>query len=119
VKKPRAESRRRGGQDLDSFLRKSHREHYILKLFVTGSTPRSLQAITQVKAICEEELAGRYTLQVIDVHQEPHLAEKDQIVALPTLLKTLPAPLRKVLGSFSEREKILAVLGVPSKRSPK
>jgi circadian clock protein KaiB len=119
VKSSRAKGRRRGSPDLDSILLKSRREHYILKLFVTGSTPRSLQAITQVKAICEEELTGRYTLEVIDVHQEPHLAEKDQIVALPTLLKTLPAPLRKVLGSFSEREKILAVLGVPSKRTRK
>ena len=119
MKKPRSKSRRQGNQDLDSLLRKSHREHYILKLFVTGSTPRSLQAITQVKAICEEELAGRYTLEVIDVHQEPHLAEKDQIIALPTLLKTLPIPLRKVLGSFSEKEKILAVLGVSPKRASK
>ena len=119
MKKPRSEIHIRGRQDLESLLRKKQREHYILKLFVTGSTPRSLQAITQVKAMCEEELAGRYTLEVIDVHQEPHLAEKDQIVALPTLLKTLPAPLRKVLGNFSEKEKILAVLGVPSKRRPK
>ena len=119
MKKLRSESGRRKGQDLDSLLRKSQREHYVLKLFVTGSTPRSLQAITQVKQICEEALAGRYTLEVIDVHQEPHLAEKDQIIALPTLLKTLPVPLRKVLGSFSEREKVLAVLGVPSKRNPK
>ena len=119
MKKPRSKARRQGNQDLESILRKGRREHYILKLFVTGSTPRSLQAITQVKSFCEDELAGRYTLEVIDVHQEPHLAEKDQIVALPTLRKTLPAPLRKVLGSFSEREKILAVLGVTPKRSPK
>jgi len=119
VKSPRTKGHSRGSSDLETLLRKSRREHYILKLFVTGSTPRSLHAIAQVKALCEEELAGRYTLEVIDVHQEPHLAEKDQIVALPTLLKTLPAPLRKVLGSFSEREKILAVLGVPSKRTPK
>ena len=109
----------RGAKGLESLLRQGSREHYVLKLFVTGSTPRSLQAITQVKQICEEALAGRYTLEVIDVHQEPHLAEKDQIIALPTLLKTLPSPLRRVLGSFSEREKSLAVLGVPPKRSPK
>lgn len=119
MKNPRTKARRRGAQELESALRKQNREHFVLKLFVTGSTPRSLQAITQVKTICEEDLSGRYTLQVIDVHQEPHLAERDQIIALPTLLKTLPAPLRKVLGSFSEKEKILAVLGVPPKRSPK
>ena len=118
MKKARSKARRQGNLNLESILRKGRREHYVLKLFVTGSTPRSLQAITQVKSLCEEELAGRYTLEVIDVHQEPHLAEKDQIVALPTLLKTLPAPLRKVLGNFAEREKILAVLGVPPKRTP-
>jgi len=103
---------------LESLLRKNTREHYVLKLFVTGSTPRSLDAIARVKSICEEEIAGRYTLQVIDVHQEPELAEQDQIIALPTLLKTLPSPLRKILGSFSEREKVLAVLGLPPKGSP-
>jgi len=104
---------------LERALRKSRREHYYLKLFVTGSTPKSLAAITQVKTLCEEELAGRYTLQVIDVHQEPHLAERDQIIALPTLLKTLPMPLRKVLGTFSEKEKVLAVLGVaPQRKAP-
>jgi circadian clock protein KaiB len=119
VKNPRTKAHRRGSRDLESVLRKQSRDHFVLKLFVTGSTPRSLQAITQVKTICEEELAGRYTLEVIDVHQEPHLAEKDQIIALPTLLKTLPVPLRKVLGSFSEKEKILAVLGVSPKRTPK
>ena len=100
---------------LEKALRKKGREHYHLKLFVTGSTPKSLHAIAQVKGICEEELPGQYTLEVIDVHQEPRLAERDQIIALPTLLKTLPLPLRRILGSFSEREKILAVLGVAPK----
>lgn len=100
---------------LEEAFRKKSREHLVLKLFVTGSTPKSREAIARVKAICETELAGQYSLQVIDVHQEPQLAERDQIVALPTLLKVLPAPLRKILGSFSEREKVLAVLGVPPK----
>lgn len=100
---------------LEKALKDSRQEHYQLRLFVTGSTPKSLEAIAHVKAMCEAELAGRYTLQVIDVHQEPHLAEQDQIIALPTLLKALPHPLRKMLGSFSQKEKVLAVLGVPSK----
>ena len=94
-------------------------EQYDLKLFVTGSTPRSLDAIAQIKEICESRLKGRYTLQVIDVHQEPHLAESEQIIALPTLLKKLPPPLRKVLGGFSERERLLAILGLaPAKKQP-
>jgi circadian clock protein KaiB len=90
-----------------------------LKLFVTGSTPRSLEAIAQLKEICETHLKGRYTLEVIDVHQQPHLAEAEQIVALPTLLKKLPPPLRRILGTFSEKERLLAVLGIaPSKKRP-
>lgn len=97
---------------LERVMRKNEREHYVLKLFVTGSTTKSLQAIGEVKNLCEENLGGRYTLDVIDAHQEPHLVEKDQIVALPTLLKTLPLPLRRILGSFSEKERVLAVLGV-------
>jgi len=100
---------------LEKAFRKSGKEHYLLKLYVTGSTPKSLSAIAEVKAICEEELRGRYTLKVIDVHQEPHLAEQDQIIALPTLLKILPTPLRKILGDFSQRERVLAVLGVPGR----
>ena len=92
-------------------------EQYDLRLFVTGSTPRSLEAIAQIKELCETRLKGRYTLQVIDVHQEPHLAEADQIIALPTLLKKLPPPLRKILGGFSEKERLLAILGLaPAKK---
>jgi circadian clock protein KaiB len=92
---------------------------YELKLFVTGSTPRSLEAIARIKAICEAELKGRYTLAVVDVHQQPGLAEADQIIALPTLLKTLPLPLRKIIGSFSEKERLLAILGLaPVEKTP-
>jgi circadian clock protein KaiB len=92
---------------------------YELKLFVTGSTPRSLEAVARIKDVCESELKGRYTLDVIDVHQEPHLAEEEQIIALPTLLKKLPLPLRKILGTFSERDRLLAVLGLaPVKKTP-
>ena len=94
-------------------------EQYDLKLFVTGSTPRSLEAIARIKELCESQLKGRYTLEVIDVHQEPHLAEMEQIIALPTLLKKLPPPLRKVLGGFSEKERLLAILGIaPAKNKP-
>lgn len=87
-------------------------ERYLLRLFVTGSTPRSLDAVVDVKGLCEEHLKGRYTLEVIDVYQDPQRAEDDQIIALPTLVKRLPLPLRKILGSFSDRKRVLDILGV-------
>jgi circadian clock protein KaiB len=80
---------------------------YILRLYVTGKTPNSLRAIASLKEICEEYLQGRYQLQVIDIYQQPALAEGDQIVATPTLIKKLPAPLRRLIGDMSDRERVL------------
>lgn len=81
--------------------------HYVLRLYVTGKTPNSLRAIANLKAICEEHLQGRYDLQVIDVYQQPSLAEGDQIVATPTLIRKLPVPLRRFIGDLSDKEKVL------------
>jgi circadian clock protein KaiB len=92
--------------------RPEHEEPYELKLFITGSTPRSLDAIAQIRRVCDVHLKGRYTLDVIDVHQQPQLAEAEQIIALPTLLRKLPPPLRKFLGGFSQEERLLAILGI-------
>src|SRR5436190_23013640 len=77
---------------------------YMLRLFVTGMTPRSTEAFANIKALCEEKLAGRYELEVIDMYQHPELAKEEQILAAPTLLKTLPAPLRRSIGSLSIRK---------------
>ncbi len=85
---------------------------YELKLFITGSTPKSLDAVAQIRKVCETHLKGRYTLDVIDVHQQPQLAVTEEIIALPTLLRKLPRPLRKILGSFTEEERLLAILGI-------
>lgn len=82
-------------------------ENYILKLYVTGMTPRSSQAIRSIKAICEEHLQGRYSLEVIDIYQQPVLARDEQIVATPTLVKKLPVPLRRFIGDLSNKERIL------------
>lgn len=81
--------------------------HYVLCLYVTGATPRSLRAIENAKRICEEHLKGRYTLDVIDLYEQTTLAKDEQIVAVPTLVKRLPAPLRKLVGDLSDTEKIL------------
>jgi circadian clock protein KaiB len=82
-------------------------EPYLLRLYVTGMTPRSAEAIARIKAICEEHLAGRYDLEVIDIYQHPTLAKGEQIVATPTLIKKLPLPLRRIVGDLSNKERVL------------
>ncbi len=82
-------------------------EHYLLKLYVTGMTPRSQRAIENIKAICEEHLDGRYALEIIDIYQHPGLAEGEQIVAAPTLIKYLPEPLRRIVGDLSHTDRVL------------
>jgi circadian clock protein KaiB len=85
-------------------------ERYILRLYVTGITRNSRQAITNIKKICDEHLQGRYDLEVIDIYQQPTLAKGEQILAAPTLIKKLPLPLRKFIGDMSNTERILVGL---------
>ena len=80
---------------------------YQLRLYVIGQTPNSIRAMDNLKRICEEQLAGQYDLRVVDILKEPQLAEKDKIIATPTLVKDLPPPLRRVIGDLSDREKVL------------
>ena len=85
---------------------------YVLKLYVTGSNPRADLAVMNLRRICEQELAGQYELQIIDVLENPQLAEDEQILATPTLIKQLPPPLRRVIGDLSDTEKVLLGLEV-------
>jgi circadian clock protein KaiB len=94
----------------------ARRQRYVLRLYVTGMTAASSRAIEQVRSICEEHLRGRYELEVIDIHQKPALAKDEQIVAAPTLIKVLPAPLRRFIGDLSKVEKILFGLDLREKR---
>ncbi len=87
-------------------------EHYLLRLFVTGSTPRSVRAIQNIRAICEEKLRGRYDLAVIDIYQHPEQAKPEQIVVTPTLVKQLPLPFRKIIGDLSDKERVLVGLDI-------
>ncbi|HUZ66988.1 MAG TPA: circadian clock KaiB family protein [Beijerinckiaceae bacterium] len=87
-------------------------ERYKLRLFVTGSTPRSTRAIDNMRRICEENLKGRYDLEVIDVYQDPESTRELQIVATPTLVKVLPEPLRRIIGDLSNKERVLAGLNI-------
>jgi circadian clock protein KaiB len=87
-------------------------DRYVLRLFVTGTTPRSLRAIANMHRICEDVLAGRYDLEVIDIYQRPEETRDLQVVATPTLVKVLPEPLRRIIGDLSDREKVLAGLNL-------
>lgn len=84
--------------------------HYKLRLFITGSTPRSTRAIANMRKICEENLRGRYDLEVVDVYQNPDATKELQVIATPTLIKILPEPLRRIIGDLSDQEKVLAGL---------
>jgi len=91
-------------------------ERYVLRLYVTGMTPRSTEAFASIKAICEEHLQGRYDLEVIDIYQHPQLAKDEQIIAVPTLIKKLPPPLRRLIGNLADAERVL--VGLDLRRKP-
>jgi circadian clock protein KaiB len=83
-----------------------------LRLYVAGQTPKSLAALANLKRICEEHLCGQYRIEVIDLMQNPQLAREDQILAIPTLVRKLPEPLRKIIGDLSNKERVLLGLDV-------
>jgi circadian clock protein KaiB len=85
---------------------------YVLKLYVTGTSPRAELAIANLRRICEEDLRGEYALEIIDVLEQPDVAETDRILATPTLIKQLPPPLRRVIGDLSDKDKVLLGLEV-------
>ena len=80
---------------------------FLLRLYVAGQTPKSMAAFVNLKKICEEHLAGRYKIQVIDLLENPRLADGDQILAIPTLVRQLPEPVRKIIGDLSNTERVL------------
>lgn len=90
-------------------------QQYVLRLYVTGLTPRSTQAIDTIKDICEEELQGYYDLEVVDLAKQPELAQEADIVAAPTLIKQLPLPLRRLIGNLSDKERVLKGLDLRPK----
>jgi circadian clock protein KaiB len=83
-----------------------------LRLYVAGQTPKSLAAFANLKKICEEHLAGQYHIEVIDLLKKPQLASGDQILAIPTLVRKLPAPIRKIIGDLSDTERVLVGLNL-------
>ncbi|CAG0959553.1 Circadian clock protein KaiB [Methanosarcinales archaeon] len=103
-------------EEFEESIGKSDEEKYILRLYITGITPKSTRAILNVRKICEENLKGRYELEVIDIYQQPLLAKDQQIIAAPTLIKKLPLPLRRLIGDMSDKERILVGLDLRPKK---
>jgi circadian clock protein KaiB len=87
-------------------------EIWELRLYVAGQTPKSLQAFANLKKICEEHLEGRYRIEIVDLLENPKLARGDQILAIPTLVRKLPPPIRKIIGDLSDTEKVLVGLDI-------
>ena len=91
--------------------------YYELRLYVAGQTPRSLEAFSNLKKICEEHLKGRYSIEVIDLVENPKLARGDQILAIPTLVRKLPEPIRKIIGNLADTERVLIGLDLRPRKS--
>jgi circadian clock protein KaiB len=86
--------------------------HYNLRLYVAGQTPKSLSAIANLKQLCEEHLTGLYTIEVVDLLVQPQLAAGDQILAVPTLVRRLPPPIKRIIGNLSDSERVLVGLDI-------
>lgn len=91
---------------------KTPESEWQLRLYVAGHTPKSIKAIDNLKAYCEQHLAGRYSIEVIDLLKNPQLAEDDQILAIPTLIRKFPEPIRQIIGDLSNEEKVLVGLNI-------
>ena len=89
-------------------------DQYVLRLFVTGASTNSVRAISNIKEICEKYLGDRYSLEIIDVYQQKEIAEKEQIIALPLLIKSFPFPQRRLIGDMSDTDRVLKGLGLSS-----
>ena len=97
--------------------RREKKARYLLRLYVTGTTGRSMRAIQNVRRICEEHLLGLYDLEVVDIYKNLPLARGDQIIAAPTLIKRLPAPLRRLIGDMSDEQRVLVGLDIRPQRT--
>ncbi len=103
-------------REFEEAVKAMGREQYVLKLYVSGMTIRSLTAIENLKKICDEQLSGCYDLEVKDVSQEPDSVTSEDIIATPTLVKELPRPIRRIIGDLSDKERVLVALNLKSKR---
>lgn len=93
-------------------MKNGARRTWRLRLYVAGQTPKSIAALANLKRLCEEHLAGRYRIEIVDLQKQPHLARRDEIVVIPTLVRQLPQPIRKIIGDLSNQPKVLVGLDV-------
>jgi circadian clock protein KaiB len=100
------------GGELERIFKRAREEFYVLRLYVTGTTPKSTSAINNVRSLCEEHLAGRYELEVIDLYQQPKEAMDADIIAAPTLVKQLPTPPKRLIGQLADRGRVLVGLNL-------
>lgn len=103
---------------MEEALGRQGKEKYVLKLYITGMTRRSQEALRNIKRIMQENFGDNYELEVIDIYQQPSLAKGDQIIAVPTLIKKLPAPLRRIIGDLSQEDRIILGLDLKPKPPP-
>jgi len=103
---------------IEEALERQGKEKYVLKLYITGMTRRSQEALRNIKKIIQENFGDNYELEVIDIYQQPSLAKRDQIIAVPTLIKKLPAPLRRIIGDLSQEDRIILGLDLKPKPPP-
>ena len=106
---------RNAAAEFEKAAEKKTKERAVLRLYVTGTTPRSIRAIENIRKICEENLPDNYDLEVIDVYQQPSLLKGEQIVAVPTLIRKLPLPIRRFIGDLSDSDKVLLGLDLKKK----
>jgi circadian clock protein KaiB len=98
--------------EFEQALNDSTAQVYVLRLFVTGASQKSLQAIDNLKRLCEENFPNQYELEIVDIYQQPGLAAKEQLLAVPTLIKALPLPVRRLIGNLSNAKETLKHLGI-------
>lgn len=107
---PQEESLEDATQEALNYLADLGQEKYVMRLYVSSNSLKSARAIQRIKQLCEERLPGRYELEIIDIHQQPERLEKDQVFAVPTLIKQLPPPLQRLIGDMTDMEKLLICL---------
>jgi circadian clock protein KaiB len=105
-------SRRESLRAFEAAEAASQRVKFVLRLYVAGTRSASLRAVTNIKRICDRHLAGRYHLDVVDLYQQPARAKEDDVVAAPTLVRTEPGPIRRIVGDLSDEHRVLAGLGI-------
>ena len=93
---------------------KKRPDTYLFRLFITGASPNSARAVANIRQICETYLKGKYALEIVDVYQQQEVAEKEQLIALPLLIKQHPLPVRRLIGDLSDKQKVLTELGIYS-----